>query len=105
MASDITHPRVYADFHNADAQGRLRLNCMGTIQDLSRLKLQLRDGLRLTLVSDDADAAGHSTELVALGRVEYSSEEQCWVAAIDWDDVRSVPSLDEDAAVKPAKPL
>ncbi|MDS3859664.1 hypothetical protein RIF25_02470 [Thermosynechococcaceae cyanobacterium BACA0444] len=27
-------PRVFADFHNADTQGRLRLNCMGTAEDL-----------------------------------------------------------------------
>ncbi|WP_277883249.1 hypothetical protein [Nostoc sp. FACHB-190] len=29
-------PRVFADFHNADSQGRLRLNCTGTIEDLAR---------------------------------------------------------------------
>ena len=28
-------PRIYADFHNADAQGRLRLNCIGTEEDLA----------------------------------------------------------------------
>ena len=25
----MNHPKVFADFHNADAQGRLRLNCIG----------------------------------------------------------------------------
>ena len=29
-------PKVYADSHNADAYGRLRLNCAGTTEDLSR---------------------------------------------------------------------
>ena len=29
-------PRIYDDFHNADAKGRLRLNCVGTIEDLSK---------------------------------------------------------------------
>ena len=24
-------PKIYADFHNADSQGRLRLNCVGTM--------------------------------------------------------------------------
>lgn len=27
----MNKPRVFADFHNADVQGRLRLNCIGTI--------------------------------------------------------------------------
>ena len=34
---------VYADFHNADAEGRLRLNTIGTIRDLSRQNITLRD--------------------------------------------------------------
>ena len=25
-------PKVYADFHNADSNGHLRLNCVGTIE-------------------------------------------------------------------------
>jgi hypothetical protein len=28
--------RIFVDFHNADAQGRLQLNCIGTIEYLSR---------------------------------------------------------------------
>ena len=30
----MVKPKVYADFHNADANGRLRLNCVGTVEDL-----------------------------------------------------------------------
>lgn len=29
----MSNPRVFADFHNADVQGRLRLNCIGTIEN------------------------------------------------------------------------
>lgn len=50
-------PLVYADFHNADAQGRLRLNCVGTLEDLAQQKIELRDGLLLTLYADDVDAS------------------------------------------------
>ena len=41
--------KVYADFHNADAKGRLRLNCTGTVEDLARQQIELREGLALTL--------------------------------------------------------
>ena len=27
----MNKPRVFADFHNADAKGRVRLNCAGTV--------------------------------------------------------------------------
>jgi hypothetical protein len=65
--------RIYADFHNADREGRLRLNCVGTIEDLSRYQVELRDGEKLVLYSE---------ELEADGVVEYSEIEKLWVAAI-----------------------
>lgn len=53
-------PRVFADFHNADAQGRLRLNCVGTVEDLAHQQVVLRDGLLLTLYSEDLEVEGVS---------------------------------------------
>jgi hypothetical protein len=72
---------ITADFNNADTQGRVRLNCIGTIEDLGRLGLQLVDGLRVTI---------HDEELEADGEVLYSSDEGIWVAKIDWDAIRQV---------------
>lgn len=81
-------PRVYADFQNLDDSNRLRLTCAGTAHDLERLGLQLREGLTLTLYTDDEDDDGHSDELRAEGVVHYNAEQQCWVAAIDWAATR-----------------
>ena len=80
--------KVYADFHNADANGRLRLNCVGTVEDLARQGITLRDGMPLTLYSDDLDAKGQLDELLVDGVVSFSQEEHCWVAAIDWSAIR-----------------
>lgn len=71
--------RVFVDFHNADTEGRLRLNCTGTIEDLSRQKIRLLDGLQLIFYSEDLEADGV---------VQYSTEENVWVAVIDWDEIR-----------------
>jgi hypothetical protein len=81
-------PRVYADFHNADSRGRVRLNCVGTMEDLAQQQVVLRDGLALTLYSDDLDGKGQLDELVADGEVCYSEEENCWVANINWAAIR-----------------
>lgn len=70
---------IYADFNNADQQGRLRLNCVGTIRDLGRLGLQLQNGLGVLV---------HDEELEADALVGYSSDEHIWVATIDWDAIR-----------------
>ncbi len=73
--------RIYADFHNADPEGRLRLNCVGTIEDLSRYQVELRDGEKLVLYSE---------ELEVDGVVKYSEIERLWVAAIDWHQIREL---------------
>lgn len=76
--------RIFADFHNADKQGRLRLNCIGTIEDLARQQADLEDGQQLTLYSEDLEVNGV---------VQFSEDEKVWVATIDWNQIRQVEQL------------
>ena len=76
-------PRIFADFHNADPRGRVRLNCAGTADDLSRQQIVLQDGLRLVVYSEDLEAEGMA---------HYSTDESMWVAVVDWDAVREMES-------------
>lgn len=103
----MSGPRVYADFHNADAEGRLRLNCVGTTKDLARQQVMLRPGLLLTLYSDDADADGTPDDLEVSGMVEYSEAEQCWVARVDWSAIRHASESHpyDDPADRPQIPV
>jgi hypothetical protein len=82
--------RVFTDFHNADAQGRLRLNCIGTIEDLARQHIELQEGQLFTLYSEDLEVDGV---------VQYSEEEKLWVAAIDWQQIRQVEEFALQAKV------
>ena len=84
----MPQPIIYADFNNADAEGRLCLNCVGTMNDLARQQIELRKGLSLLLYSDDLDEEGQSDQLLVEGVVSYSDEEHIWVAAIDWGAIR-----------------
>jgi hypothetical protein len=77
-------PRIFADFHNADNQGRLRLNCIGTVEDLARQNIELQDGKLLTLYSEDLEVEGV---------VQYSTEEYLWVAAINWNAIKQMDDL------------
>jgi len=77
----MNKPRICADFHNADTQGRLRLNCVGTIEDLARQQISLREGQPLVLYSEDLEVDG---------LVQYSEEENLWIAVIDWDAIREI---------------
>jgi hypothetical protein len=89
-------PRVYADFQNLDDENRLRLTCAGTRQDLDRLGIELREGMALTLYTDDANDEGEADELLADGIVHYDSRNNCWVATIDWHALRHA-SQESDA--------
>ncbi|MEG5067523.1 hypothetical protein QUB33_28505 [Microcoleus sp. B3-A4] len=86
----MKYPRIFADFHNADEQGRLRLNCVGTIEDLSRQNIKLEDGQLLVLYDE---------ELEVDGVVQYSEEESLWVAVIDWKQIRQVEDMLVQATV------
>jgi hypothetical protein len=86
----MKYPRIFADFHNADEQGRLRLNCVGTIEDLSRQNIKLEDGKFLALYDE---------ELEVDGMVQYSQEESLWVAVIDWKQIRQVEDMLVQATV------
>ena len=81
-------PSIFADFMNADTQGRVRLNCIGSTRDLSRLGVRLVDGLRI-IVTDD--------ELEADGEVVYSTDEHIWVAKIDWNAIRRLAAPAQQA--------
>jgi len=86
----MKYPRIFADFHNADEQGRLRLNCVGTIEDLSRQNIKLEDGKFLALYDEDLEVDGV---------VQYSEEESLWVAVIDWKQIRQVEDMLVQATV------
>lgn len=72
-------PSIYADFNNADAQGRLRLNVRGTFDDLARQGVHLEESMPIVVYDE---------ELEADGSAQFSKEEQIWVAVIDWNLVR-----------------
>ena len=80
----MNKPRVFADFHNADANGRLRLNCAGTVADLERQKIVLRNEQSLIIYSE---------ELEVEGIVHYSEEEELWTAVIDWEAIQEVEPI------------
>jgi len=79
----MNKPKVFANFHNSDTGDRLRLNCIGTIEDLAQQQIVLRDGVCLTLYSE---------ELEVEGVVEYSMDEHLWVAVIDWHAIKNIGS-------------
>lgn len=80
--------KAYADFQNLDDSHRLRLTCAGTLSDLERQGVRLVDGLLVTFYTDDADDLGEPDELLADGVVRYDDAQGCWVAEVNWAELR-----------------
>ena len=70
---------LYADFHNADERGRVRLNVAGTFKDLERAGIALAPGISLLLYDEETEVEGSA---------EYSDETGIWVAVVNWNDFR-----------------
>jgi hypothetical protein len=72
-------PSIFVDFQNCDPMGRARMTTVGTLQDLKRLEIELKAGLKVHL---------YDMELEAEGIVEHSKEENIWVAVFSVDDLK-----------------
>ena len=75
--------KIHVDFHNADKQGRVRLYTEGSLkEELKSKNIKLEQGLQILLTDDD----DKDDILLALAVVEFSAEENMWVAnIIEWD--------------------
>jgi len=72
--------RIFADFNNADKENRFRLNTTGSINDLRNQNITLVPGIKILLDNDEG--------LTFVGIVEFSEDEQIWVARVDKNDFR-----------------
>lgn len=73
--------KIYADFHNTNTAGAVRLNTVGTIKDLNAQGVVLRTGLAVCLYSEDFEGPGV---------VEFSEDEGVWAARFNWSEIKSV---------------
>ncbi|ADI63220.1 hypothetical protein [Trichormus azollae] len=65
---------VFAEFNNGDEEGHLRLNPIGTMDDLVNQNMELQDGKIMTFYSEHLEVDGI---------IKHSQEENIWVAIIN----------------------
>ncbi len=74
----MTTVRMYADFNDQDAEGRVLLHAGASLADLEKFERVLRPGLPVILYTDDND---YVEVAATFGRDE---EHDMWVA--DWSE-------------------
>jgi hypothetical protein len=79
-----TEARIYVDFLNSGGQAnQVVLDRSGTMEDLKRYAITLREGLVLHLYMDDADDSDQPDNLIVDGVVHYDEQLKQWVATYD----------------------
>ena len=63
--------------------GRNYLKQIGTLRDIAKTGLQLREGMVVDFYDQDGDGEGNRGDLLFEGTVHYDSEEKRWYAIID----------------------
>ena len=69
--------RIYADFNAQDVTRRVRLNTQGSLNDIERAEIELRDGTLVELYSEDG--------ITVIGRLVF---EGIWLAEPDWTTLK-----------------
>ncbi len=69
--------KIFVDFNNADKDGRIRLNTKGTLDDIEKKEIKLKENLEILLDDDDG--------LTVNGIVQFSEIEKIWVVRVNWD--------------------
>jgi len=77
--------KIFADFTNADALGRLRVNLYGSKRDMEAMDVELFDGMPVVFYDGE--------EFEIEGTIEYSTIEHIWVGKIDWNALKSIHDL------------
>jgi hypothetical protein len=78
MKSEKFNGALRVDFHNADADGYVRLNNKGALEDIARLELTLVEGQVLHLTDG---------EVVVSGVARLPGSEGIWRVQVDWQEV------------------
>ena len=79
--------KVWADF-NASSKNGLFLNCKGTIDDLARQKIELKDGMELLLWDEDLDENNNPDNLIVQAIAKYNNKLKIWEGVFDWEKMR-----------------
>ncbi len=72
--------RLWADFDNSDEDGRINLNCVGSLASIGALASPLRPGTRVLLSDDQVEVEGV---------IEFDDAHGVWVAIPDWSTIEN----------------
>jgi hypothetical protein len=83
---------VYLYFGGVLSDGGTMLT-RGSYEDLEKLEVQPKEGLRFTFYDFDADDENRPTYLCAEGVLHFDVENKRWCALVDENTFRTVPRL------------
>ncbi len=85
---------IWVDF-NARSDYGLRLNCKGTIDDLSEQKITMKDGMKLILWDEDFDNSGNRDNLIVEATAKYNHEKRIWEGEFEWSKIKHESEIEK----------
>ncbi len=73
--------KIYGDFNNTDSNGNIRLNVNGSLDDIERQKIELKDGMAVVITDFELEISGYT---------KYSIKEKIWVACVNWFELKEL---------------
>jgi hypothetical protein len=93
--NQIPTPPIWVDFMARDERARVPLDYPGTVADLTRHQVVLRDGMSITLYTHDTTEAADPDDLIAIATVQRDEAAGRWFAVFDWESLMHLSDLDD----------
>ena len=79
--------KLWADF-NTNSENGLYLICKGTLDDLERQQVELKERMKLLVWYEDFDDNNNPDNLIVEAIAKYNNKLKVWEAVFDWDEIR-----------------
>src|SRR5262245_44264645 len=93
--NELWSPPILVDFTRVDRHGRLCLDIPGTVRELDRYGITLREGVRLVVYEDDGNDDDVVDDLIGVATATFDDEEGRWVG-IGWKETLHFSDLTSD---------
>jgi hypothetical protein len=78
--------KLWADF-NTNSKNGLLLICNGTLEEIKKQQIELKDGMRLLIWDEDFDDNNIQDNILVEAIAKFNPELNCWEAVFDWKEI------------------
>ncbi len=87
--------RIWVDFNNKDEDNNVRLNCLGTIEQIESEAIPMVEGQKVVVFCDDDYEEIMEVEGILKQVITPPPfQQKIWIAVVNWDTFKRVKKID-----------